>query len=87
MATSCSQRVGSNGSHGSPDAYGHVGAWNPAECDSSMAIVTSSIEPQGLCTSRSSGTYRVTGSSSDRRRRSRSCITATAVSVLVIDPQ
>jgi len=59
------------------DAFRGAGNWKR---------VMASIEPKGSWMRRSSGTQRVTGSSSASRPRSRSCMTATAVSVLVIDP-
>src|SRR2546422_1869052 len=45
----------SNGSHGFPALYGHVGSWNPAECDSSIRIVMSPMAPNVSCTCASSG--------------------------------
>ena len=50
-------------------------------------MVTCDMSPNGLWTSRSSGTYLTAGSSSDSSPRSRSCMIATPVNVLVIDAQ
>ena len=46
-----------------------------------------SIGPYGLCTCRSSGRYFTMGSSSESRPRSRSCMIAMPVKVLVIEAQ
>ena len=83
IATNWAQRVGSNGCHGWSPPHGHVPARSPELCDIRLRRVTWATSPYGLWISRSSGTYLTAGSSSDSRPRSRSCMMAMPVNVLV----
>ena len=55
--------------------------------DIKWRIFTCETSPNGLWTARSSGTYLTTGSSSDSSPRSRSCMIAIPVNVLVMEAQ
>ena len=66
---------------------GQVLARSPALCDISLRIVICDGSPYRLWICRTSGTNLTTGSSRVRRPRSRSCMIAMPVKVLVIDAQ
>lgn len=67
--------------------HGHVPARSPALCDIRRWMVICDTSPNGLCICRTSGTYVTTGSSRASSPRSRSCMIAMPVNVLVIEAQ